>query len=119
MTLPEYIATHLDRPFEWGKLDCVLFAVGWLQIASGIDYLSEYPVWNDEREAVRLLRDLGGMETLLDKHLNRINPHLARDGDIALRNNTMHLFSGRHIVGPGERGLVFVSRMEAECAWQS
>jgi hypothetical protein len=60
---------------------------------------------------------MGGFETILDARLTRINPKLAKDGDVALYRSAICIFSGPHIVGPGFNGLVFVNRMEAECAW--
>jgi hypothetical protein len=118
MTLSEYITRHLRVPFFWGKHDCVLFALGWVRISSGVDHLAGYPVWKSERQARRIVRDGGGLEALLDKHFDRINPHLAADGALALRDDCLCLFSGAHIVGAGPDGLTFVKRTEATCAWR-
>ena len=117
MTPPEYITADLQTPFEWGVHDCVCFAVGWLEIATGRDYLSEHRPWSTDKQAARLLKKLGGLEMLFDQHLARVPPAFARDGDITLVGNTAFLFSGTHIVGPGKSGLIFKSRMEAACAW--
>lgn len=117
MTLPEYIASHLDRPFEWGGNDCVLFAIGWLEMATGRDYLGPYKPWSSAAEAIRKVDQAGGLAALFDARLDRINPRLAVDGDIALIDRTAFLFSGPHVVSVGERGLVFLDRMEATCAW--
>lgn len=117
MTLPEYIASHLDKPFEWGKNDCVLFAIGWLEHSTGRDFLGAYKPWHSAKEAIRKVDDAGGLESLFDASLTRINPHMADDGDIALIDRTAYLFSGPHVVSVGENGLVFIDRMEAKCAW--
>jgi hypothetical protein len=117
MTLAEYITRHLRVPFFWGEHDCVLFALGWVRANTGIDHLSGYPVWHAEKEARRIMRDLGGLEACLDKHFDRINPHIAPDGALALHNGCLCLFSGPHIVGPGPDGLTFINRSEATCAW--
>lgn len=117
MTLPEYIADHLGRPFVWGLNDCVLFAIGWLEIATGRDYLSAHKPWHTAKEAIRKVDALGGLEVMFDANLKRINPHMAQDGDIALIDRTTFLFSGPHVVSVGEGGLVFLNRMKAKAAW--
>jgi len=115
MTLPEYIAARLKVPFAWGDNDCVTFAIGWVQIATGKEYITEK--WTNEKEAAQMIKKLGGIESQFDLHLNRINPNFAKDGDVALVDDTAYLFSGVHIVGPGKDGLIFKTRMEAKCAW--
>ena len=117
MTLPDYITAHLGKPFAWGENDCVLFAIGWLEHATGKEYLAPYKPWSSAREAIRKVDDAGGLESLFDAHLQRINPHAAMDGDIALINRTAFVFSGPHVVSVGESGLVFLNRTDAQCAW--
>ena len=118
MTLADYITFHLDRPFAWGSNDCILFAIGWLEHATGKDFLTQHKPWTSAREAIRKVEDAGGLEGLFDAELQRINPHMAIDGDIALIDRTAFLFSGPHIVSVGESGLVFLDRTDALCAWQ-
>jgi hypothetical protein len=118
-TLPHYITERLKRPFEWGNFDCMLFVVGWVEIASGRNYLSQYPAWKNAKEAILQVDELGGLEAVFDAHFKRINPHLARDGDIALIDRTAFLFSGARIVSVGESGLVYVNRLQAKAAWRT
>lgn len=117
MTLAEYITANLNRKFEWGSFDCVFFAVGWLNHATGKDYLAGLPEWNTEEEAERVIAKVGGLQAAIDAQLERIHPNLARDGHVTLHKRGMWLFSGPHIVGPGTNGLVFIDRTHAECAW--
>lgn len=117
-TLPDYIGAHLDKPFRWGANDCVLFAIGWLEIATGRDYLSEHKPWSSAKQAMRKVEKLGGLAHLFDANLERINPHLARDGDLCVVEGTASLFSGAHVVSVGEDGLIFKDRTEAACAWR-
>ena len=117
MTLAEYITQHLSTPFAWGRHDCVLFAAGWVREHTGMDPLADVPAWSTEREALRAIRDVGGLEAALDARFRRIHPNVARDGDLALYNDAICIFSGCHIVGPNPAGLQFVNRMEAACAW--
>lgn len=117
MTLPDYITSSLSRKFEWGSFDCILFTIGWLEHATGRDYLSQYKPWASAKEAIRKVEEAGGLEGLFDAELQRIEPNMAVDGDIALIDRTAFLFSGPHIVSVGESGLVFLDRMDAKCAW--
>lgn len=115
--LADYIAARLSTPFKWGEHDCVCFSVGWLELAAGRDYLSAHRPWSNERDALRIVKRLGGLESMFDRHLERIEPNFARDGDLTLIDGTAYLFSGAQVVSVGESGLVFKNRMEAACAW--
>ncbi|KQQ90392.1 hypothetical protein [Massilia sp. Leaf139] len=117
MKLHDYITGHLGRPFEWGKHDCVLFAVGWLEQTTGRDFLGPYKPWGSAIEAARKVAKAGGLDLLFDQQLAPINPHRAVDGDLAIIRGTAYLFSGAHVVSVGEEGLVFKDRLEAAYAW--
>lgn len=118
MRLADYLQQHRHTSFEWGKHDCVLFAARWVQIATGVDHLADVPAWHDEREALRMLRDHGGLEALLDERFERVHPNLAQDGALTIYERSVCLFSGAHIVGPGLAGLTFNNRTLATCAWR-
>lgn len=117
MTLAEYITANLDRPFAWGSMDCVHFAAGWLVHATGRDYLADLPKWASAKEAHRLIKKLGGLEKAVDERLARIDPRFATDGDLALYDGCLCIFSGPHVVGPGGERLEFIDRMEVQAAW--
>jgi len=118
MTLPDYIVANMARPFIWGEHDCVLFAARWVRMCTGKDYIGA-TTWSSMLDAYRIMKKSGGLAKIVDARLRRIEPNYALDGDVALRGNTLMLFSGHHIVGPGMTGLVFVERTEAKCAWRS
>lgn len=118
MTLADYITDRLSTPFEWGKHDCVLFAAGWVREASGLDCVAGLGTWATAREARAAINRAGGLERAIDLRLKRIEPNIANDGDIALQDGTVMIFSGAQIVGPGKDGLLFISREKAECAWR-
>lgn len=117
MTLADYITSNLGRPFKWGEHDCVLFAVGWLEHATGRDYLTQHKPWTTALEAARKVADLGGLDAMFDAELTQINPNFAADGDLAIIRGTAHLFSGAHVVSVGESGLIFTDRLAAQHAW--
>ena len=118
MTLHEYIAEHLTKKFKWGENDCCTFAVGWIEIRTGRDYLTAHRPWRTARQASMKLRDLRGLFFLFDENLQRINPNMAQDGDLTIIDGTASLFSGRHVVSVGIDGLVYNDRTRATCAWR-
>jgi hypothetical protein len=118
MTLPEYIAANLSRPFAWGSFDCILCAAGYVIPTSSVNYLETYPVWHTAKEALRVVAERGGMEAILDSHFTRKPAGMAVDGDLALYEKSVCIFSGSKIVGPGTDGLIFIDRTKAQCAWQ-
>jgi hypothetical protein len=117
LALHEYISHHVDKPFEWGKNDCCTFAIGWLGLCTGRDYLTEHRPWRSAREGMHKLKELGGLSALFQKHLKQINPNMAQDGDLTIYQGAAHLFNGRHIVSVGEEGLVSTDRSVVKEAW--
>lgn len=116
-TLADYITRHLRVPFFWGENDCVTFAARWVEMKTGNDQLSGLPRWRNQIQAHRVIRSVGGLEKAIDARLHRVESNFAKDGDIALVNGCVVIHSGHKLVGPGESGLKFISRMEAECSW--
>lgn len=114
--MPEYIAARLKTPFAWGTNDCITFAIGWAEIASGRRYLPKI-LWKTELGAARIIKKRGGLVAALDAHFKRTHPNYAKDGDLAICAGVVSLFSGPYLVAPGKDGLVFKQRTEAEHAW--
>jgi hypothetical protein len=116
MKLHDYIADRLKTPFAWGTNDCVTFAVGWAEIATGRSLLPQ-DRWQTELQAARIIKRHGGLVAALDAHFNQIHPHRAKDGDLALSDGVVSLVSGAHLLAPGKDGLLFKPRTEASYAW--
>ncbi|MGI4848320.1 MAG: DUF6950 family protein [Janthinobacterium lividum] len=117
MTLPEYIAANLERSFAWRSHDCVTFAAGWVRVATGMDPIASLPAWKDERQALRVIKAVGGLEAAIGAQFPPIHPNAARDGDIGIYERSVCIFSGAHLVAPGLSGLQFIDRTKAKCAW--
>lgn len=118
MTLADYIAEKLKQPFQYGVNDCVLFTIGWVELASGEKYLPK-KIWTNEQQALATLKRRGGLIKVFDKHFERIQPNYAVDGDIALVEDVASLFSASHCVSTGKDGLVFRNRLLAAMAWRT
>lgn len=115
-TLADYITSKLSQPFEYGVNDCILFAIGWVEIATGKKYLPAN-LWENEKEARRLIKKNGGLIAVFDKHFTRIEPNYAQDGDLAIVDDIAYLFSGAGIISVGQNGLLNKSRILATQAW--
>lgn len=118
MTLHDYIARYLAVPFAWGEQDCFTFAARWAREASGVDCFAGLSAWATAMQAARTSKRAGGMAAQFDRHLQRIEPNFARDGDIALAHGTALIFVGARIAGPSKAGLAFFPRDNAEIAWR-
>jgi hypothetical protein len=116
MTLPEYIISKLNVPFEYGTNDCILFTIGWLELSTDKKYLPQEK-WNNEKQALRIIKKLGGLENQFDKHLKQIEPNFAKDGDLTIVDGISYLFSGSNIVSVSKNGLIYRNRMLAKKAW--
>ncbi len=117
MDLPAYIAARLSIPFAWGANDCMTFAIRWVELSTGRKLLPA-KLWDSELAAARVIQQHGGLVAALDAHFTRLkHPNYAKDGDIAIADGTVSLVSGRHVVAPGEKGLVFNPRTRAQHAW--
>jgi len=116
--LAEHLTAHLATPFAWGTHDCVSFAAAWVQASTGVDHLAGLGQWTTAAQAVRAINKAGGsLEAALDARFQRIDPNFAQDGDLALYDGCLCIFSGAHIVGPGKTGLTHNSRVLAQAAW--
>lgn len=84
--LAAFVASRRHTPFAFGSHDCALFAADWILECTGTDPIAEIRgQWTDERSAMRILQDNGGIEALANRYLGEpVAPLLARRGDIVL-----------------------------------
>lgn len=116
MILADYILSKINTPFEYGVNDCVLFTIGWAEIAHGKKYLPS-KIWANEKEALKLIKKNGGIEKAFDENFNRIEPNYAKDGDITIVDGIAYIFSGSGLVSVGKNGTKIISRSESKIAW--
>lgn len=86
--LEKYLSDCSSKPFEWGVLDCVLFASRGAQEVLGQsleDKIETYGIY-DKAGAVKILREHDGeIGKIFDKHLKRIAiKSNAKRGDIVV-----------------------------------
>ena len=72
------------EPFEYGRLDCFLFAGRVVEIVHGTDYMARFD-YDDIRGAARILGEFDGFSGLLDSLFGESQRAVdARDGDVVL-----------------------------------
>lgn len=86
MRFAAYLRAKQDEPFEWGKNDCVLFAVKALEVITGINFYEKYLPYGSQDDAAAIMTRWGGIEGLVARDLGdgHANHRLAHRGDLAL-----------------------------------
>lgn len=121
--LIRYLAERGSLPHEWGSdaNDCISFLAAAIEAQTGRAQLGRLK-WKNERQALTLLKKLGGIEAALDARFERIAPAHAHRGDIGgipddrLGVHPM-LVEGRTLCSPGQRQLKRCPRAAMTVAW--
>lgn len=118
-----FIADRADMPFRWGRgrNDCIAFATKAAKKMTGRDLLGDLQ-WRNRREAMALLRRLGGLEKAVDDRLPRIAPSMAMRGDFAGVEDPelglrLMVVEGATLAGPGTSGVERMPREAMVAAW--
>ena len=125
--LDAFLQVRRERLFAWGEHDCCLFALDWIETATGRRLAEVRGLYSDAEGAAALLRqrwdtaDLAVLATLmLGPPLAA--PLLAGRGDLLAFRHGEHLWlglcAGPAGVAPGRRGLVTVPLSRAVSAWR-
>lgn len=119
MKFHDYVTQALTTKFEWGKHDCVTWAIGWGSIVTCVNLLEPYGTWTSKRGAIKAIKEVGGLLNAFNssKYLKSIHPNFATDGDIMLVGKSACLLSGQYLVGTGIDGLVFKDRALGRHVW--
>ena len=117
--LDDYIATHLHKPFEWGKNDCITFAMGAVKAATGIDHLRHIRKWNNaytgKRVLIKFLKHKDIVEAFDVRFRQHKNSKKLKDGDLVLAENpdetsfskySALVFYKDKLLGVSEKGLI-------------
>lgn len=112
--LHQYLQDNHNRPFEWGKFDCCLFAADVIQILTGRDPAKAFRgKYTTARGAALALRRYGQGDIIstADEQLGReITLLQAKRGD-ACAIDTEHgpalaIYMGSVVISVGEHGLI-------------
>lgn len=107
----------LQRPFEWGRHDCALFAAEAVLAMTGTDPAVGFRGnYSSARGAMKIL-GRGGYDDHVDyaaARLPELHPALAATGDIAViaadEGPALGVVAGAFVAVPGPEGLSFVPR---------
>ncbi|HYE70605.1 MAG TPA: hypothetical protein VD932_03680 [Aquabacterium sp.] len=103
------IAAWRAKEFEWGRTDCCQFVRRVTEVISGKDYGAQFPAYESEFGAARLIAEYGGLEQLLCAAFGESRPALlAQRGDVVLcdfgRGPQPSICLGAVCVAPAEAG---------------
>ena len=119
------IEKHADTPFEYGKSDCIIFAIDCVRAITGKDLMEGKRNYSTLEEAKKVLvktghKDLGDV---LAEHFEEIPPAYAHRGDVGVIKgdgfSVAVVFVGPTAFGKDQpKGLMQVSRMIVERAFR-
>lgn len=117
------LAERRARPFAWGSHDCCLFVCDAVLSMTGHDPAADVRGYRTERQAVRLVKQLGGMRAIGAARFGvEIVPALAQTGDVALieldGRESLALCGGGHWIAPGLDQLEVLPITTAVTAWR-
>lgn len=125
--LEKTLAKYRDKPFEWGRFDCVAMLRSHL-VAMGHKRVPKLPGYGSATAARRALKEAGfaDVAALLDSLLPRIAPAFALPGDVltvqgdagldAVTISLGHKAFGWHEDAPGATTLI---HREVKGAWRA
>lgn len=128
--LNDHILENLNKPQQWGEMDCCLFACNWIKKCSGIDPMKKFRgKYKTKTGAYKQIKKFGN-------DLEETSTHIANDlgleskaifmakrGDVALvpggDGPALGIvdLSGTRIVVHGEKGISFVYLKDAIRIW--
>lgn len=108
-----HVSENRFRPYEWGKHDCVMFAMDGIWAITGVDPIPEYHAnpWHSKEEAMAILAAEGGLITAMNKRFpKRPNHQTFHRGDPVLIYDaegqpSLGLCTGRSAHAPGGPGV--------------
>lgn len=122
--LDAFLVERMHRQFTWGAHDCALFAADAVLATTGVDPAADLRGYGTARQALRLIRQRGGLRAIADKALGPALPaRYACRGDVALlpmggREALGVVINGQQVAGPGATGLHMAPLLDALCAWR-
>ena len=55
----EFVRENKDKPFEWGKWDCCIFANACIKAMTGQNLIPSTLKWKNEETAMKAIKDYG------------------------------------------------------------
>lgn len=78
--LSNYLEDCANKPFEWGKHDCMAFSAGAVHALTGHNFFPEFSDYNDEMSAFEMLSRHGGVPGIISKCLGNGSRNIMQAG---------------------------------------
>lgn len=121
--LHDFVQSRSAVPHKFGENDCCLFCADAVLVMTGHDYLAHMRgKWSNEREALRILKQLGGLLNATTDLLGvPIDPKLAQRGDVVYAvgaaDSLITVHMGEYLLAPSKQGMAYIHLDSAHCAW--
>ncbi len=122
--LDAYLASVAAEPFQYGRLDCALFAAGAVEAMTGGDPVAGIGPYTTLKGGLKALSKAGfrSPEHVVGLHFDPVPTALAQVGDIAAVEQTegmpaLGIVAGEVIAVLRPEGLGWLPRMQATDAW--
>lgn len=116
-----YIKNSNPQTFEYGTMDCALWAFRYVKNVNGMDlyskYVGKYKTWAGGRSALRKQRD-GSLVEYLDKNFVRIDPSFASRGDLVMCRGAVGICQGTFSFFLNKKELAHLSTLGCRYAWK-
>ena len=118
----DVIDAHIHKDFAFGSADCSLFVARVVDAMTDSTYEQQLgESYQDERTAIRLIAEQGGMQAAVSAFLGPIAEGRPMRGDVMLfdggEGDAVGIWDGKDIVAMGETGLRRVPRSEMKAFW--
>jgi hypothetical protein len=121
--LGEFVQSKEDVPFLWGYNDCFCFAADWVALLTGVDYMEPFRGLTSAKEALRLMRSMGGVEKVVSARL-KLRKGAAEPGDVVMvvglkGFKTLGVCLGERLYLLAVDGPVYLPSCEAKLVWST
>lgn len=113
-----------SQPFEWGVLDCCLFAARVAERIEGVDYAAGFS-HHDENSAAQYIATAGGLEQLITTTLDRdpVEINQLQCGDPVLLNlptvgDVLGVYNGSDAIVKTPNHAIIISSSRILKGWQ-
>ena len=114
----EFVRENKDKPFEWGKWDCCIFANSCIKAMTGQNLIPSTLKWKNEETAMKAIKDYGKTlkgavtKACKAKKLEEVKPAFITTGDLVVfkeESELVGISDGFNILSPSDDGIEFKS----------
>ncbi len=118
LQIERIIEDSRNRRFAWGRFDCAIFAANAMKMLHGVDI--KLPVYANQRDALRALKQLGGWESAL-RQAGFVEKQSADRGDVVITDGynwpCLGVALGIHAASPATIGVRYSHCKDWASVW--